>query len=91
MSSSAASARTSPHAVHLCGPQKLPDEIAAATSAGDRSRLMAIYAGGDATVCADQSSVSWAKRGRNPDQARRTSCSPKGGNPKSLPATPVSW
>jgi hypothetical protein len=34
MSSCAASARTSPHVVHLCGPQKLPDEIAAATSRG---------------------------------------------------------
>jgi hypothetical protein len=44
----------------------LPDEIAAATSAGDHSRLMAIYTDGDATVCARRELRIVGKAGASP-------------------------
>ena len=52
-------------------PQKLPDEIAAATSAGDHSRLMAIYTDGDATVCARPELRIVGKAGASPITGER--------------------
>src|SRR5471030_224182 len=78
MSTCAASARTSPHVVHLCGPQKLPDEIAAATSRGSLAPDGHLYRRRRDRLRPTRAAYR-GQSGCLPDQGRRTCCSPAEG------------